>query len=86
MSAPLIITVMTFDRVHLLFSQFNKPTCVVETTAGHLYALQNIIAAKNTCVESTQEANKRVERGLWGDGVVGQPPLTKNIIKIALPT
>ena len=53
------------------FHSNNKPTRVVETnaaTAGHLYALQNIIAAKSTCVESTQEANKRMERGQRGEG------------------
>ena len=66
--------VMTFERVYtyLLFSQFNKPTCVVETNAaaaGHLYALQNIIAAKKYLCG--KQANKRVERGQRGEGMGG---------------
>ena len=80
MSSRLIIVVMTFDHVYtyLLLSQFNKPTCVVETNATaarHLYALQNIIAAKKYL--SRKQANKKVERGQRGEGVGGQPPLTK---------
>ena len=42
------------------------------------------IAAKNNCVESTQEANKRVERGHGGGKVGRQPPLMKIVSSLPI--